>query len=361
MQDVSQLLGDIASLCSVDMVWVPSHCGLVRNELVDRLAKDALNLSVKEQIDVPIDYEDVRRRVKIKSCANPLLSEVPKSLEAKVSLREAKVSLAQLAVGHTPCLLPLGSYMLKKRFVCRCRPGVLNDVNHYLLHCPQRTASRRMCLPPLRDRIEIWLDEIMGYTHLLSSGIFGFVQILDMGQVDLESKAGHLAAFSVTTVGTLRGIDCEEKLRKILSQEDVRRVLSSTARPDYCVDVVRAYLIWGETVLIERPERNGCSSLEHLWLLWHLRTMLKNSMECQRIVKVPLPFGYVQHTFGDLAAHAAAGSSGIHGMDKYFVDCDNLVRCDWRGTLGRRAGEPVRLRFVGFTVVCALWPRCLHC
>ncbi|KAI0559938.1 bestrophin-like protein [Gracilaria domingensis] len=143
--------------------------------------------------------------------------------------------------------------------------------------------------------LEVWLDEIIGYTHLLSSRIVGSYRSGTWHEGDLERIAGDLAAFSWTTAGALRGLAYEDNLKELFAEGDVRRVLSSKARPDHCVDVIRGSLIESEAVLNRSPEGNGCSSVEHCWLLWYLQAMLKHSMACHNIVKVPLPFRYVQH------------------------------------------------------------------
>lgn len=51
----------------MDIVWVPIHCGLRRNEFVDFLAKKALDIPIEAELAVPIDYGGVGRRVKIKN------------------------------------------------------------------------------------------------------------------------------------------------------------------------------------------------------------------------------------------------------------------------------------------------------
>ncbi len=64
------------------------------------------------------------------------------------------------------------------RCICPCRMGVTNDVEHYLLRCPDRSASRRAELPSPRDRagmtvqqiIRKWPEKVLAF--LLSGGFF---------------------------------------------------------------------------------------------------------------------------------------------------------------------------------------------
>lgn len=56
-------MSDIGHTCAFNMVWVPGRCGLHRNDLVDCLAKETLQLPMDVQKTVPVHYADVKRRV----------------------------------------------------------------------------------------------------------------------------------------------------------------------------------------------------------------------------------------------------------------------------------------------------------
>lgn len=119
--------------------------GLHRNEPVDSLAKEALELSVHLHITAPIDYAELKRI-------------------------EAEVTLSQLAVGHTPCSHPYGSCLHKRRIVCTCRPGVLNG--HFVSSCLLRTRSRRIPLPRMADKQELGVY-VAGYHQKVASTYAG--------------------------------------------------------------------------------------------------------------------------------------------------------------------------------------------
>lgn len=143
------------------MVWVPSHCGLDRNDLVVCLAKQALQLPMDRQITVAVDYADVKRRARSQVRCIPIIEEIPRELEGMITLREAEVVLSQLAVGRISCLHPLGTYLKRRRLVCTCRPGMLNDGDRYVLRCPMRTRSQRLCFPSMRERQGMGLFDII--------------------------------------------------------------------------------------------------------------------------------------------------------------------------------------------------------
>lgn len=55
------------------------------NEIVDSLAKNALDLSIKDQLPVPIDYADVGRKVIVKARSQSVLKVVTESLQKALS------------------------------------------------------------------------------------------------------------------------------------------------------------------------------------------------------------------------------------------------------------------------------------
>ncbi len=78
---LSKILGERAVHCPCDLIWVPSHCGVTRNEHVDMLAKQALTTSLDEQVQVPIDYADAKQRVKTSPGSKTFVERVPKHLQ----------------------------------------------------------------------------------------------------------------------------------------------------------------------------------------------------------------------------------------------------------------------------------------
>lgn len=113
VQQLWILLYDIGKVCEVDMVWVRSHCGLHRNDVVDRLAKEALELPQPHThkhmaVRVPIDYRDVKRRVNDQERSRNIIQIMPEDSGSIVTQREAETTLAQFAVGHSPQLHALG-------------------------------------------------------------------------------------------------------------------------------------------------------------------------------------------------------------------------------------------------------------
>ncbi len=84
---------------------------------------------------------------------------MPENLQ--LSTRKSEVILAQVCVGHTPKLHPVASYLNGTRCICLCRMGATNEAEHYLLRCPDRSASRRAKLPSPRDRAGMAVQQII--------------------------------------------------------------------------------------------------------------------------------------------------------------------------------------------------------
>ena len=157
------LLGEVAAHCPCDLAGVPSHCGVGRNEHVGQLAKQALRIPLAAQIKAPVDYADARQRLKMSTPARTILEQIPKSLVEEVSSRQAEVILAQFFTGHTSMLHPVRTYLDETNNYClhKCKPRVLNDVDHFVLRCPARASSRREALPALRDRLGITVADLV--------------------------------------------------------------------------------------------------------------------------------------------------------------------------------------------------------
>lgn len=144
--------------------------------------------------------------------------------------------------------------------------------------------------------LTIWREGIIGTTRLLSNRMFEAYEAGTWHAGDLERIAAHLTAFSVVTAGRLRReATCEARLRDIMHPDDVAAVERMTEKGDYCLDVVRTYLVAEETMRCagERPFRVGRN--EH-WMIFHYLNVLKDhAAKCERMIRIPLPFGYVEH------------------------------------------------------------------
>lgn len=141
----------------------------------------------------------------------------------------------------------------------------------------------------------VWIEGLVQMADILSSHI---LEGMDSGTIhnnDMERVTGHIAAVAITLVAKMRGENCNEKLQEVVSDSDASRILRSNDPTYYCIDVTRAYLIDLERQeMMETIERNfpvedlitGCSALDLLD---------ESARHCERLVNVPLPFGYVQH------------------------------------------------------------------
>ncbi|KAI0556794.1 hypothetical protein FGB62_403g04 [Gracilaria domingensis] len=90
--------------------------------------------------------------------------------------------------------------------------------------------------------INIWQRGIVSKLRVLSIRIFESYTDSLWHSRDLERIAAHLAAFPIALMGELRGRDYKEKFEEILGDEDSRRLLSTTERANYYIDVLQNYL-----------------------------------------------------------------------------------------------------------------------
>lgn len=67
---MQRLARRLSETCAVEVIWVPSHCGLHGNDVVLAFAKEALNLPIVDQVEVPMENADVGMRVSSNRYAN---------------------------------------------------------------------------------------------------------------------------------------------------------------------------------------------------------------------------------------------------------------------------------------------------
>lgn len=143
---------------------------------------------------------------------------------------------------------------------------------------------------------ELWYDGIVMNTRLLANRIFEAYRPGTWHKGDLERIAAYLSAIAVTTAAKLRGEDCRKKLSSFMGPADVQAIMQAPEQADHCVDVVRAYLIKGDELQRKDPQSHSAGGIEHRLAMSFLGRLRKQVSECERLVRIPVPFGYVQHS-----------------------------------------------------------------
>lgn len=142
--------------------------------------------------------------------------------------------------------------------------------------------------------LQVWQEEILGMTRVLTCRLFASYKEGTWHESDLQRLAGHIAAFPISVMGGVRDKDYREKLSRILDDKDVESVLATCEQDDYCIDVVRAYLISAEEKVI-RKEPHTCSQNELFQLLLYTQSLGSKAMDSIVMARVPMAFGYVHH------------------------------------------------------------------
>ena len=146
------------SLKEISVQFVPGHSGILRNETVDRLAKQAQTLGVstyfvpdKEDRNIELgkklyevwqqQYED---KVNIENKGKHL-KEIKTKLESwpwvRMKNRKKETIMARMRIGH----IELNSYLhrFNQRDSPYCMCGLYETVKHYLLECRRYNEHRR--------------------------------------------------------------------------------------------------------------------------------------------------------------------------------------------------------------------------
>lgn len=143
---------------------------------------------------------------------------------------------------------------------------------------------------------DLWKDGIMFYLRLISNRIYQSYPDGTWHKGDLDRIADHLNAFAVVTACKLRREDPSERLSNFMTGKDVELISRTEQKSDYCLDVLYAYLVQSNSFGLEDAKRHPISGNEHFMVSNYLERLRKYAAECERLVTVPLPFGYRQHT-----------------------------------------------------------------
>lgn len=142
--------------------------------------------------------------------------------------------------------------------------------------------------------LQAWQENILGMTRLVSSRWFGSYKAGNWHEGDLQRIAGHLSGYAVALMGGLRDRDYREKLEGILDKSDVDCILATCERDDYCIDVLRAYLISAEEKKMKGKEHSAGGN-ELIRLMDYVQQLGSTATPCVVMGRVPMAHGYIQH------------------------------------------------------------------
>lgn len=175
------------------------------------------------------------------------------------------------------------------------RIAVNNDVKSYLGFSLFLLLGFRLYDSHSRyvSALAILQGQLFVEVERISNMFFSMSERGNWHSYDLERVAGHLAGAAVVLVAHLRGANYGKKLREVVSEEDAQLIEAETDGSLYCLDVVRGY--FHDEDRKRELGKSKCSAdlVFALTLAFHVIDNVK--AECEKIKKVPLPFGYVQH------------------------------------------------------------------
>lgn len=141
--------------------------------------------------------------------------------------------------------------------------------------------------------LSVWQGELFVEIERIGNIFLTMTEPSNWHKDDLERVAGHLAGAAIVLVSQLRGENYGKKLREVVTEEDAQLIEAETDGSLYCLDVVRGY--FHDEDRKSKLQKNKCTidSVFALTLAFHVIDNVKG--KCEKIKKVPLPFGYVQH------------------------------------------------------------------
>lgn len=142
--------------------------------------------------------------------------------------------------------------------------------------------------------LTFWQSQLCVELERIGNMFFCMSQRENWHPNDHERVAGHLAGAVIMLVANLRGENYGKKLREVVSEEDAQQIEAETDGSLYCLDVVRAYFN-DEDRKRELHQSSKCpvDLVFALTLAFHVIDNVKSN--CEKIKKVPLPYGYIHH------------------------------------------------------------------
>lgn len=144
---------------------------------------------------------------------------------------------------------------------------------------------------------KLWKDGITALCRRLTNSVLQSFEPSSFHNGDVDRIVGHLAAIPITLAAELRRTAVPiDMLSNVMGDVDAHRVVASHEPVFYCLDVVRAYFFYAETLAVTTtPSRNGMPTQERFLNMRYLEHLQKAAVEARALVRVGLPFGYSMH------------------------------------------------------------------
>lgn len=142
----------------------------------------------------------------------------------------------------------------------------------------------------------LWQEDILGTSHRITQRILHSFLPGTFHEGDVERICGHVAAVSIALAHELRpSANMFSKLEGILGAADIQRIREAKEPVSVCLDVVRGYLFYNETLDDTTPDKNGLGGEDYFNLLIYVDNLQTAAFECKRIRLVNVPISYVWH------------------------------------------------------------------
>ena len=138
--DIRHALRELGNRSSIDLQWIPAHCGISGNEQADGLSKRGSNM---EQFNHIVSYQEAKTIVKNKFNTSCSSSETDAIHQLQ---RDEQVIIFRLRTGHSRLLSHLYRIGVSHTDECHCKTG-LQDTEHILQVCPSLGALRNSTWP----------------------------------------------------------------------------------------------------------------------------------------------------------------------------------------------------------------------
>lgn len=142
---------------------------------------------------------------------------------------------------------------------------------------------------------EIWYGDFVGLTLVPAARILQNYTPGTFHRGDIERIMGHLGVIPICLMGKFHDLVYKDELMRFLSEDDVNALIESGSPIDRCYDVLWAYLRRSEQFVKNPQAQSPIGFWEHRVVCRNIHWNKISAVKCKQIIKIPLPFGYVQH------------------------------------------------------------------
>src|SRR5579859_2960008 len=180
-----------ALIPNIALVWIPGHMNIAGNEKANKAARDAAKSKTPDVNFIHKPLKSSRSNIinqttkrdwlnawkngkdnakQLRRITTKVQDQESKKLYNSIANRISLAQLARLRTGHCSLNQYLHRFGIEESPLCECGNGAIENVEHYLLHCPRYDRQRSK----LRKKVGIGgmrIEKLLSYPEFINSAL----------------------------------------------------------------------------------------------------------------------------------------------------------------------------------------------